>query len=291
VAFIRRIKDAIYGPEFYKDVAALDPGRAWRYFFGLAALVSLASTAIVGVPGALTAKRYVTSEARQLIAQVPQDYFVTVKDGVAAATSPLSVALALDGLEDRADLPANLVVVDTEREWTPEMNKEVDALVVVAKDGIGLTDEVSDERFFSYAEKEVEGTLTYADVVTYGQRAAGAAPWILIAANVLLFLVVFLGEMVTLLWLLVGAMIVRAIASGRGVALDFGHAYRASLYLATLPILFDLVMRVLPSSVGLDRLNASWIVFMLLLGLSAYLNLPAGARPAAPAATPTAPAI
>ncbi|MDD5083429.1 MAG: DUF1189 family protein [Candidatus Moranbacteria bacterium] len=273
--FFQMVKDSIYNPRFYRDIAGQSASVSVKYFAKLVLVVSciIAIIPLVGGIGLLTWKQASVENFRsEIIATFPAELSVRIKNGEISTNVQEPYAIAMPEnlkreIRREKDIPPveQLLVIDTTKPIQMSDFETHQTLVMVGKNQVGIFNpgrgkvEVQNIQAFNIDYTLDRSSFTgLVDMAWKMLRIAGVV--VLILLPFVLFVALFIGYGI---YLVFGALVVWLAANVTGKILTYGQAYRLGLHLVTLPLLVSFVV---PSLFGVPFLFS--IVFFIM----AYIN-------------------
>lgn len=282
---LERIKAIFYRPEFFRS-QSFTTNQAIS-FYSLTVLVVVGIMLLAMLPGAFTFVESVRSgewQAQKAIVQnlYPDDLKLTVKRDTITTNQNEPVVIPFpDAWMNLAEcgphrckqneVPANLLVIDTERPINRTDFATLDTVAILGAQEIGFQNpERGETRFFNLKELNLNENFTvtasmYREMVEKGFKV------LQIGVFIFIFLVpgfLYVGYWVShLFYALFGALIVWLAASMQGHKLRYGQAYRSTLYLLAAPMLVTVFISSMTGSRGV-------FLFTLMLFIMALVNFP-----------------
>ncbi|MEI8103439.1 MAG: DUF1189 family protein [Candidatus Moraniibacteriota bacterium] len=254
--FFQTVRKSIYDPEWYGEVPERPLSKGIKYLLSLTVFVVLAQAVVmtlIAVPFLSTIHSNVKAFHQQLIASFPDELVITQTNGEVHTnmTEPYAIPLPESWKENFSSkdqsnkLPGNLVVFETNKSIERQDFFDTDALVLIGKNEIGIYNADQEKvEIRSFGGKFTDGVLL--DKTTYETSVNKVWGWLKIVLPIVLIVlvplmmgVVFIGKLV---YLLFGALVVWLGAKMVDKKLTYKQAFKASLYLITLPMLLGIAL-------------------------------------------------
>lgn len=275
---LQRVESSIYDPSFYRTVGQRRLSGALGYFALLVLALSLFISAkpFIDIAGFAFQSSGERAALREEVASVyPDELVVTIENGSVSTNVPepyfvpfpesFKEAFVGDG---RA--PENLLVINTKKSISSDDFEAFDTFVILGGDSIGV---YQPER----QKAQIQGLAGLAgeslvvdkeEFVSMTGTAEKFMRWIAVALLFLVPIIVFfMSAFAYLFYLLFGALLIMLVAKLRGVRLGYKEAYKAGLYLLTLPMLYE----VISSALLIPALHIP-LVFTALLAVATAMN-------------------
>lgn len=259
--FFQTVRKSIYNPEWYEEVLERPLGKGIKYLLSLTVFVILAQVVLVTLIAAPSFPAFHSAAKafhRQIIASFPDELVITQTNGEIHTnmTEPYAIPLpeswkkslsSKDHKDQPNKVPGNLIVFETNKSIERQDFLEIDALVLIGKNEIGIYNaEEGKVEIRSFDGKFEDGQLL--DKTTYETWVNKLWEWLEIVLPILLIVlvplmmgIVFIGK---LLYLFFGALAVWLGAKMADKHISYKQAYKAGLYLITFPILLGTVFSV-----------------------------------------------
>jgi hypothetical protein len=278
------LKASVYDPVFYRSMKDRKFGSALGYF----SLVVFVAALIVSLPMMRTIASFVfqpSQEAaaikQQAIDLYPDWLEIQTENGKLStnAESPFAVPIPHGiGEDDSQHPPANLIVINTEKPIELSDFETYSTFVILGADTIGFFDpekkKVQIQEIGQFLENE-RFTIVKVEYVGFIQKLEKIVKGFGIMLLFLVPLAIFIGLfMAYLVYLLFGALVVWLAAWARKTHWQYATAYKAGMYLITLPMLFNAL-----TSIGLVSEPPITFYFTIVLFLLAIINIPASFIP------------
>ncbi len=247
--FFAELVAGVRSADFYDGLAR--EGKFSRALGHFALLVSIISVLASIVPVVrygrmLSDPKRLDAVRGAILDTYPDELELRIKDGVASSNveEPYLVPFPDTwGIDMTGDLRAP-VLIDTREPLSLEAFREYDVPIVVGRTEVGFMEEDGSVQTQSFETFSDSG-----EVIVNEQVVAGAIDavipilrpiaWgLLLCLPFLLFSALFLGY---LIYLLFGALLVLIIANIRGASYGYAQAYRASLHLIAVPMLYGVI--------------------------------------------------
>lgn len=295
------LKASVYDPAFHGSMKDRSFGSVFGYF----ALVVFAVSVIVSFPALRGVYAFVfqPSETVDAIRQQALDLYpdwleLKAENGKISmnAESPFAIAMprGTSG-EGEESLPANLLVINTDKPIDTSDFEKYDTLLILSEDMIGAIDEekgkVEIQEIGQYLE-DGEFALVKDEYAAFVSKVEGMIKGFGILLLFLIPITVFVGLSISyLVYLLFGALVIWLAAALRKTKWEYGTAYKSGLVLIAVPALYSAL--VTAGAIGEIPVRFFFTVLLFVLALA---NIPSGQGAAlveesvpAPAETPIAP--
>lgn len=269
-----KIKNSIYGPEYYGEVIGKPFSYSLKYYLVFALLFALAFTIVVTVMF-IPLVNSLPGRIAQVSNYFPQDLTINIKNGKVSTNvqEPYFIKMPQELKNQKNIQPDlskldNVVVIDTKDKFNIDTFNSYKTFMLLTSDSVAYIDKnnqisvspLSNVKDFTLNRSEVAGFLSKLKpylVLIY--------PFVFVGAYFVGFMVV-LAEM---LYLLFGALLVWLIAGAKGAKMKIGYkkSYQLSMHLVTPVIIITSIINALSLKFTIPFL------FTILLILSALLNL------------------
>lgn len=249
MTFLDKVKNSIYGPEFYKKLQSKPLSFSFKYFYALISALAIISTAqfsLQVIPG-ITA--FLAGIGPEIINSYPNELVVTIKDGQASSNvaEPYFIKMpASMRSENYRNVPVtdNFVVIDTKNQFTEESFTQYNTLAVVTKTSFAFRKDGGGIEIHSLS-KIPDWTIDRASVASFVGKIQPfikfAWPFFILAS----FIGFVLSFSAELIYLLFAALLILIIAKVKKFPLDYKQSYQAGLHIITLPLLLGVVSTLL----------------------------------------------
>lgn len=254
MSFLKTVSQSVYGPDFYRNLRERTLGDAFRFYMSVAGALSLVWALFIGIGIMPTLTSLFSDEALSRIAGAyPPDLVLTVEGGIASSNAKEPYIVPLAKLEEKFPqafpggvlppaAPKNFIVIDTKDPFSIEQFRNFDTAVLVTKDALANAGErggrinVEDMSRFPNITINRENVGRWIDTVR---------PFLKFAAPAFTLLA-FLGELalfaLDLGYLLLLALLVLLIFKIKKLPGGYKDAYKAALFLATLPSIIQILI-------------------------------------------------
>lgn len=273
-----KIQHLVYRPTFFAERNfKLKSGLR---FYALLILIFVGLHVLFAMPGTVRffqgAFSDVWEEQVRIVKSVyPEALHVTVTKGAVSTNQvePYALPLPLEWRSTEANMPENLLVINTTKPIETSDFAKYDTAVIVSEYGFGFRNlEKGEFRIYDTREHGWNETFSIdkAKYDAFVAKAAHVLRTVLIVMVIMLpfFLygVFFVGILV---YLFFGALVVWLAAKIRNWPLRYGEAYIAAIYLLPIPLLYNISFDILPGNYhGLP------FAFSFILFLMALINFP-----------------
>jgi len=275
--FIKTIRDSVYGPSFYQSLNSVTVGKSIRYFL----LVSLILGFISAIPMVPDIFAFFSSTTVNNIVQTyPADLEINIRDGK-VSTNQTEPYYLKDTLSSGKD---NLLVIDTKTPLTGTQFADYSTYVLLKQDYAIVANNQGDKIISLSTVKDF--TLTQTAIASVAEQIYPYLTTIAIVASILFWLVMFVANACTLIYVLIAALLVLWLTKIMKRGLSYKESYKTAVYAATLPIIVSTLL-------GLFGVGMPFLTYSLLLLIVVYINLRNGPsvtiQPSAP--VPSAPQV
>lgn len=239
--------DSLRSPAFYRGVA-----RKGRFApaLGHFAIVAFVLSLVVGAVPVIKSSLFLADANRMesfrtgALATYPDELELRIRDGIASSNVEEPYAIPWPGGWDGEENGGHygpVVLIDTRKSVSMEDFREHRAVIVVGRTEVGFMEEDGGVQMRSFEEFREAGEIVIneeglRDLLDGTMRVA-----VPILRVLVLFIPFFIfASLVSgyLVYLLFGALLVMVVANIRGESYGYAQAYRASLYLITVPMTY-----------------------------------------------------
>ncbi len=247
--FLHAIKSSVYDPLFYSRIREKRGSSAFGYF-ALLVFVFAFFASISPLRGIATfifqSSEKKDAVRQEVLAVYPDELVLTTKGGKVSMnqpspyTIPVPMVIQNESTKNNQKVPKNLIVINTNKPIGTDDFAVYDTFAVLSADSIGIFDQEKGKMEIQSLEKILNEPYTL-DKTQFISFVAMLEKILKVVGVTLLFLLpffVFFGMMLWyVIYLLFGALIIWIAAKLRGANWDYKTAYKAGLYLMTLPII------------------------------------------------------
>jgi len=267
-----KIKNSIYGPEYYKEVLSKPFSYSLKYYLVFSLLLALVFAVFVTIKF-FPAASFLATELEKVPEHFPVNLEVVIKDGKASANveQPYFVKLPRDFkqsgniLQDTSVIE-NLIVVDTKNKFDLQTFQSYKTVALLTEDSIVY---INNENQITIASLSSVKDFTLNREVVSG-FIGKVSPFLGILYP-LVFVFSYIGGFIALLfemaYLLFGALLIWLVAALLKLKIGYGKAYQLGLHLITLPVILCWIVLLLPFENPIPFFGS------ILLILAALLNL------------------
>jgi len=247
--FLDKIKNSIYGPEFYRELQSKPLSFSFKYFYTLASILAVIGTAQFSFQVIPNLTAFLAGIGPEIVNSYPSELVLTTKDGQASSNvvEPYFIKTpASMRNENYKNIPAteNFVVIDTKNQFTEESFTRYDTFAVVTKTSLALRKDSGGIEIYSLREMP-DLTIDRASVESFVGKLQPfikfAWPFFILAS----FIGFMLSFSAELIYLLFAALLIWIIMKIKGLAVGYKKSYQAGLHIITLPLLFGVVSALL----------------------------------------------
>ena len=247
--FLDKIKNSIYGPEFYKKLHSKPLSFSFKYFYALASVLAVIVTAQFSFQVIPNLTAFLASLGPEIVNSYPNELILTIKNGQASSNvaepyfikTPESMRN-----ENYRNVPVtdNFIVIDTKNQFTEENFTKYNTLAVVTKTSLAFRKDNGGIEIKPLSEIP-DWTIDRASVASFVGKIQ---PFIKFAGPFFV-LISFIGFMLSfsaeLIYLLFAALLIWVIAKVKKFPLGYKQSYQAGLHIITLPLLLWAVSTIL----------------------------------------------
>lgn len=281
------VKDRVYRPAFFVG-QSFTLKQGLKFYSGLIGVLVIAQI-VIALPGTVRFVHEILSErwdheVANVTALFPEELELTVKQGVVSTnvSEPYTLPIPIEWRTTEADMPENLLVIDTTRTISMSDFTRHDTWFILGEQSAGFYNaEKSEYRIYDLTRLLGRETFTV-DESTYSNFVAQASHYlkltILIGLCLMPFILYgwyFVGYLV---YLILGAVVVLLVARYREYSLSYGRAYLTGLFLLPLPLGYHLLL-------SLFGVMGMPFAFTLVLIIATLVNFPKKSMPVPVATT------
>lgn len=282
--FFASIPASIYSPSFYAGIPQRSFWKAFWYLVGVTFLILLIGTIILfGV--FISKKDQLEEKFKEIVNVYPEDLVITVQDGQVYTNVQEPYFFTLEDLVPEswtgefadefkqgmmeAEGPSNLVVIDTITPYSQEQFYSYETAVWLTKDAVYVMGDYGEVEATPLTE--VPDTVVDYDFINEKMGLVwdgflGILPVLVAVFFVLILIGLVIGRMIYLLLLSVATLILASIMK---VSLDYGNAYKVSIYGITLSTVLSMLGAALSIYTGLGTLPFLFtIVALIIIGVN-----------------------
>lgn len=268
------LKNLVYRPEFFAQQNFLF--RPALRFYAVLILAFVGLQILATLPGTIRFFQTVFSEQWQeqkaIVQNIfPEELVITVTNGAVSTNTsePIVFPIPQEWRNSRADMPENLVVIDTTKPIETSDFTKQDTALIISEYGFGYHDfEKGEFRIYDTRDKDWRGSFT-GDKAGYDGLITKLFQYlrvvIIVGTLVMPFLLYGMFFIGILVYLVFGALLVWAAAKVRNFPLSYGQAYVAALYLLPVPLLYDVFLTAMPHDYHGVPFAFSFILFIVAL--------------------------
>ncbi len=269
----KQIKNSIYNKEYYKNtVLKEDVGASFKYLLKLSLIVAVAFAVFFAVASPFINKNF-KKGVNEIIKSYPVDLKLTLNNGIASINQPepyfIQIPNSFKELDnskyknkDKKIEVDNFIVINTTEPFSLDKFKSYKTLALMTKNEIILmsdTGGVKVENLSIFGNVEITKEWLQNKV----NEVNKTLPWLLIGLTVLVFIGMFVIQLVVSLFsLLIYALIVWGLLKLKGIKVTYGRAYQVAIHTSTIILLFAIF------STGWD----SFLLKVVILVIITYFN-------------------
>ncbi|MFH1769673.1 MAG: DUF1189 family protein [Parcubacteria group bacterium] len=275
-----KIKNSIYGPQFYKDLQNKSLGFSIGYLFKLALLIALVATIIYSIVLVPKVSDFLDNIGADIIDYYPDELVMDIKDGKVSVNVPEPYFLALPGelrgeLDDTNVDPSveNLLVINTKQEFSIDLFESYNTVALLGEDYIAHYDDNSQIAIISLSDVP-DFTLDADKVSTWAGKIESIVkivPMVILPIGVFLvsFFVTFIWN---LIYMFFGAIVILILLKIMGKQTGYGHSYRIGLHALTLNVIIKPI-----SELGFGW-GWFWLASTILILVMVAINMKGGSQ-------------
>jgi hypothetical protein len=240
VNFVRMVANSIWSPRTYAEIANVPLGRALRYFYVLALLLTVIRL-VPFIVGGLVLLPVVTTGLADVY---PPDLEMRVTKGVVTTNMSEPYFIPMPDYVALADGPRNIVVIDTKTPPSLDQLDEFQAAAWVHSDAVYVRGEVAGELVPIPIDEDADLVI---DRRTFEAYVADAQPWMLVLGGVGLagaLVALYASFMLRLLYMLAAALLILGMSRFLRFRWSYADSYKAGLFAMTAAFFVDLAVDV-----------------------------------------------
>jgi len=267
-----KIKNAIYNPEYYKEVIEKPFSYSLKYLLVFALLFALVF-AIVATIKFIPLANMLSEKAPQLANYFPQELTITIKDGKASTNvvEPYFIKTPQEYKEKgdkKLNTPEidNLIVIDTKNKFDLDTFKSYKTFALLNEENIIYLDKENKISITSLSK--VDSFSLNREVISGFVNAA--KPFFVIlypAVFVGTYIIGYMSIILKMVYLLFGALLIWLVAKVKGIKLGYKKSYIAGMQLITGAVIITSILGAIS-----PKLTFTFFFSILLVAL-ALLNL------------------
>lgn len=231
--FLKKIKNSIYNPAFYKGLTDAPLSASFKYFFGLIAVLSVILAFVFGVE---VSPMFTLENLKKIVDLYPAELAIQIKGGVVSTNVTEPYIVKTFAPQKQVASKTNLVVIDTKQDFSVERFKAYDTSVLIGKNFV-VSSQREGKFEFNDLSKMPDFSLNHARILGWANKISSHHTLISFGVFCFFFLA-FMGFFsVNLLWLLLIALIVFMFMKIRKTIVTFRTAYKISIQAITLTLL------------------------------------------------------
>jgi hypothetical protein len=228
------IKDSIYNPQFYQVLLATPVRSSIKFYFKLAAILSLI-TAILSIPALLVLAKAETYQ--KIVNTFPQELAVTVANGKASTnvTEPYYIK------NTTGEGPENIIVLDTKTDFSVGQFDQYKSAAILKSDSLAVRDESGKVQLIPLNNMG-SFTVDRAMVQTWANKVQSWAKFIIPFLLVCIMVGLMIVHSFRLVYLFIAALVVWLIATLFKKKITYMKAYQIGLHAMVLPMLIQVLL-------------------------------------------------
>jgi len=242
--FFNTIKDSIFSPNFYRQLASKPLSFSFKYFAGLSILL-IGASLVLALPWIVRLEPLFKNIGSEVVQWYPDELTVTIKDGKASSnvSEPFILPLpaSMRSTED-LDSPAlatitTALVINTKEEFSYERFMNYHTIALLTKDVLVFYDgeQLRINALSEFPDFEINETK----IVSW---IAAISPWLNTGVfAVCYFMVLVASFLAHLVYLLLAALLVMLLFKVKKLSIGYARAYQVALHASTLGLLIAVI--------------------------------------------------
>lgn len=278
MSFFQKIQKSIYSPDFYRELASVPFSHSLKYFLTLNLLLTFIGTIIFSVRLLPDITMFAREIGPAIVATYPTTLELTMKKGVLSTNEnkPSFIKIPREfpfqnewhTLDNKTY--ENLLVIDTATPPSIERLREYKTLALATREV--LMYETGDGIEFQAYEKIPDTTITKPVIESWVAELNRFLPFVSPITVALFFIGLFAIMNGNLLYLLVGALFIWAIAHFKHLGGGYGKSYQIGLHANTSSILVWALFMV--SGGGVPYVFTAVFVISVFMNMSVFSRQP-----------------
>ena len=228
--FIETLKNSVYGPEFYQNIASDDGRGAISYFAKLSLLVAIIMV-IPTIPGILGF--FSEQQLSAYASQYPTNLEIKIIDGRASINQPEPYKIPLQSTGNVKDAKGlqNLLVIDTKNEFTASLFDSYSTIALLSRDFAVMRDK---NGLRMLPLNQIKNFMLNHDTIQSIQHSL--LPYLIpiaICASALMVSAFFILNFARLIYFFFAALIVLGVEHLMKRFVAYKNAYRMTVYAST----------------------------------------------------------
>jgi|SRR3989344_6030007 len=244
--FFQNIKNSVYSPSFYKQIPDSGFGKAFKYYFLLAFVLTLL-TLIPLLRGLfIQTPATVQDMLTQAVNYYPQELEVTVKEGSASTNAAEPYFIPAPEEEVSANSLNNLLVIDTKTPYSSEQFEQYKTAAWLTRDTLfimGGADRV-DIRALKLAQVE-DFKVDKPVIESLSDKISPFIKFVGPFLFLLTLLGVYLYYTFSLIYILILALVIMLLGKVFKWNLSYGSSFKTAIFAVTLAFFIELIINTL----------------------------------------------
>lgn len=232
--FFENIKNSIYSPDYYKEVAIKPISYSFKYFFLFALLVSVIVAGIMCFSASPDIKSFILTSIEQLNNYYPEKLEVNIKNGIASSNVQEPYFLKIPDEFKNKDID-NVLVIDTKNKFSLDNFNSYRTTILLNSDSIAYMGDKKVEMMLLKDYPDV--TINKAEVNSLFDAVKPFVKFVYPAVFILVFLFQFIVITNKLIYLIFAALLVWLIFKIRKIDIGYKKSYQLGMHLMTLGII------------------------------------------------------
>jgi hypothetical protein len=263
----KKIKNSVYGPDYYNEVANRPFSYSLKYFFLLILIFSFLMTVVVSAKAIPQIKSAVGYFLESVIQRYPSELEITLTGGKASVNVEEPYFLGMPKKWEGAY--QNILVIDTKNSFSVEKFVEYNTACLLTETSLVCYD--NKDIKITPLKSAPDITINKDKILSLVGRFKSFA-WVIYPALIIaVFCGIFSAYSFRLVYLLIFALLVLLIAKIKKMDLGYKKSYQIGLHLLTLPIIITFllyfVLKIAKATIDIPYL------FSIIFLVSALINM------------------
>lgn len=242
---IWEIRASIYNQGYYQSLRKKPFLYSLKYYLTLALLLSFVAAFVFLFTLMPVVRPFVDGFGSKILNDYPEDLRVVIKKGQVSTNVaepyfikvPEEISQEIEAVNPGVE---NLFVVDTQSQPTSEQIRHYKTLILLTKESVVYYDR--NKIAIQSLGKVADFTLDKGVVSSFLEKIQPYLKFFFPIIVVFVFLIVFTGAILNLLYLVLIALLIWLIARARKIEIGYKKAYQIGLHLMTLALVVDVVL-------------------------------------------------
>lgn len=237
--FWGKIKNSIYGPSYYRNINSESFSDSLKYFFLFIVLVAFLLMIFYVALAIPKIKSFLDVAPSKLLNYYPDDLEITIKDGIASTNLQDPYVFRMPNSLSGKNYE-NLLVLDTENQFSLENFYGQNTLCLLSQDKLACYDEDGSLKITPL--KGIDFVFSEQILLSFISKIKPYFSLIYLLLIISIFLGFFLSLSSRLVYMLIFALVILAVARIKKADLNYKKSYQAGLHLMTLPIIVTSIL-------------------------------------------------